>query len=75
MISLEKNKAKIGSVIEVLCEGYDEENFMYVGRSYADSIGVDSTVYFAAEDEVEIGSFVKVEILDADEYDLTGRQV
>lgn len=74
-ISLEKNKAKIGSVIEVLCEGYDEENFMYTGRSYADSIGVDSTVYFAAEDEVEIGSFVKVEILDADEYDLTGRKI
>lgn len=74
-ISLEKNKAKIGSVIEVLCEGYDEESFMYTGRSYADSIGVDSTVYFAAEDEVEIGSFVRVEILDADEYDLTGRRL
>lgn len=74
-ISLEKNKAKIGSVIEVLCEGYDEESFMYTGRSYADSIGVDSTVYFAAEDEVEIGSFVMVEILDADEYDLTGRRL
>lgn len=74
-ISLEKNKSKIGSILEVLCEGYDEENFMYVGRSYADSIDVDGTVYFAAEDEVEIGSFVKVEILDADEYDLTGKQV
>ncbi len=74
-ISLEKNKSKIGKVIEVLCEGYDEENFMYTGRSYADSIDVDGTVYFAAPDEVEIGSFVKVEILDADEYDLTGKQV
>ena len=74
-ISLEKNKAKIGKVIEVLAEGYDEDNFMYVGRSRGDSIGVDSTVYFAAEDEVEIGSFVQVEILDADEYDLTGKEV
>lgn len=74
-ISLEKNKTKIGKVIEVLCEGYDEENFMYTGRSYADSIDVDSTVYFAAEDEVEIGSFVQVEILAADEYDLTGKEV
>lgn len=73
-ISLEKNKAKIGTVTEVLCEGYDEENYMYFGRSRADSIGVDSTVYFAAEDEVETGSFVQVEILDADEYDLTGKQ-
>ena len=72
-ISLEKNKAKIGSVQEVLCEGYDGENFMYFGRSRADSIDVDGKVYFAAEYEVEIGAFVKVEILDADEYDLVGR--
>lgn len=74
-ISLEKNKEKIGKVIEVLAEGYDEENFMYTGRSRGDSIGVDSTVYFAAEDEVEIGTFVQVEVLDADEYDLTGKEV
>ncbi len=73
-ISLEKNREKIGKVIEVLAEGYDEENFMYTGRSRGDSIGVDSTVYFAAEDEVKIGTFVKVEILDADEYDLTGKE-
>lgn len=74
-ISLEKNRAKIGTITEVLCEGYDQDNFMYYGRSYADSIDVDGTVYFAAEDEVKIGEFVKVEILDADHYDLTGKQV
>lgn len=74
-ISLEKNKEKIGAQIEVLCEGYDEDNFMYYGRSYADSIDVDGKVYFAAADEVEIGSFVTVEILAADEYDLTGQTV
>ncbi|MBS7299300.1 MAG: 30S ribosomal protein S12 methylthiotransferase RimO [Eubacteriales bacterium] len=74
-ISLEKNKARLGTVLEVLCEGYDEENYMYYGRSYADSIDIDNKVYFASEDEVEIGSFVKVEILDCDEYDLTGKEV
>ena len=74
-ISLEKNKSKISQVVEVLTEGYDETNYMYFGRSRADSIGVDSLVYFAAEDEVEIGEIVNVEILDADEYDLTGKQI
>ena len=73
-ISLEKNKKKIGTVQEVLCEGYDSENFMYFGRSRADSIDVDGKVYFVAEDEVKIGTFVKVEILNADEYDLIGRE-
>ena len=74
-ISAEINQNKIGTVLEILTEGYDEENFMYFGRSRGDSIGVDSTVYFAAEDEVELGEIVYVEILDADEYDLTGKQV
>lgn len=72
-ISFEKNKQRLGTVLEVLCEGYDEDNFMYYGRSYGDSIDIDSRVYFAAEDEVQTGSFVNVEILDCDEYDLTGR--
>ena len=74
-ISLKKNKAKIGTRLEVLCEGYDADNFLYYGRSYADSIEVDGQVYFAAEDEVLPGEFVTVEILDADEYDLTGKQI
>lgn len=71
-ISKEKNEEKIGSVLEVLTEGYDENNFMYYGRSRGDSIGVDSRVYFAAHDEVRSGDIVRVKILDADEYDLTG---
>lgn len=74
-ISLEKNKEKLGKVIPVLCEGYDEDCFLYYGRSYGDSIGVDGRVYFAAEDEVKNGEFVIVEILDCDEYDLTGKVV
>ena len=73
-ISYNKNKEKVGKVFEVLVEGYDEDNFMYFGRTYQDSIDIDSRVYFAAEDEVRIGSFTKVEILDFDEYDLTGKE-
>ncbi len=74
-ISLEKNQKKIGQVIEVLIEGYDEENYLFYGRSRGDSIDVDGTVYFAANDEIEFGDIIRVEILDASEYDLTGKQV
>lgn len=74
-ISRARNQEKIGTELEVLVEGYDAGNYLYFGRSRGDSIGVDSTVYFAARDEVEIGSFVRVRILDADAYDLTGEQL
>ena len=74
-ISAAHQRSKIGKTVEVLTEGYDEENLMYFGRCAADSIEVDTTTFFAAEDEVLIGSFVKVKILDADSYDCTGVQV
>lgn len=74
-ISEQHQNNMIGKHIEVLVEGYDMNNLMYFGRSYADSIDIDGIVYFAAEDEVETGSFVMVEILDADAYDLTGKMI
>jgi len=74
-ISLEKNKEKIGTEMEILVEGYEEESFLFFGRSRYDSIGVDSTVYFGACDDIEFGDIVKVKILDASEYDLTGEQI
>ena len=74
-ISKEVQKNRLGKVVEVICEGYDEENLMYYGRSQADSLDVDGTVYFAACDEVKIGEFVWVRILDTDNYDCTGEQI
>ncbi len=74
-ISLSKNKAKIGKVLEVLVEGYDEGSFLFYGRSRADSIEIDGLVYFGTETEVNPGDIIKVKILDADEYDLTGTKV
>lgn len=74
-ISKELQKERLGKIVEVICEGYDEENLMYYGRSQADSLDVDGTVYFAASDEVKIGEFVNVKILDTDNYDCTGIQI
>lgn len=71
-ISLDINRSKLGKIIDVLAEGYDEESFLYYGRSKGDSIDVDGKVYFGAEREIVPGEFVKVKILAADEYDLSG---
>ncbi len=71
-ISKEKNEEKLGSVLEVVCEGYDEENFMYYGRSRGDSPNVDALVYFAATRDLTVGEFVNVKVLCVEEYDLIG---
>ena len=36
----------VGKILDVLCEGYDEESGMYCGRSYADSPEIDGQVLF-----------------------------
>lgn len=74
-ISLELNRAKIGKTLEVLAEGYDEESFLFYGRSRGDSIDVDGKVYFGIEREIAEGDIIKVEIVNADEYDLMGKAV
>lgn len=74
-ISLELNRAKIGTTLEVIVEGYDEDNYLFYGRSRGDSIDVDGKVYFGTEDEVMPGDIINVKILDASEYDLTGQRV
>ena len=74
-ISLEQGREKQGKIFEVVVCGYDEESYLFYGRSRGDSIDVDGLVYFGAEEDVEVGDFVMVEILNSDEYDLMGRVV
>lgn len=73
-ISLENNRARLGDVLPVLCEGMTPEG-LYYGRSELDSLEVDGTVYFGAELELAPGDFVAVQILDCDAYDLYGQAV
>ena len=74
-ISLEQNRSQIGKSFDVIVEGYDEENYMYYGRSYAFAPDdIDGNVYFASINEYKIGDVVKVKILDADSYSLTGEE-
>ena len=71
-VSEEKNEEKIGSRLTVLCDGYDEENDVYYGRSYADAPDVDGKVYFKSNDDIAVGDFVQIEVTEALDYDLVG---
>ena len=66
------NREKIGSIIPVLCEGYDTVAEIFYGRSAADSPEIDGKVYFRSETEVAPGSFVKVKVRSVVDYDLHG---
>ncbi len=74
-VSEENGKKMIGKTLDVICEEFDEETCLYVGRSYMDSLDVDGKVYFGAEADLDSGQFVKVKILDYVDYDLTGEMI
>lgn len=61
----EYNLSRCRTVMDVLCEGWDDEQKLYVGRTYADSPEVDGHVYFSCKGPLEPGEFVKVFITDA----------
>lgn len=74
VISLERNKKKVGSVLPVLIEGSHAHD-VYVGRSEGDAPGIDGKVFVRSEQGLAPGDFVQVRISRAAEYDLTGELV
>ena len=54
------NDSRMGGVTEVLCDGFDSQAMMFVGRSYAESPDIDGRIYFTADHAVEAGEFVPV---------------
>ena len=67
-ISTNKLQRRIGQQMTVLVESRDAEG--YLGRSYADAPEIDGLVHIATDDELTLGDFCRVEVSDADEYDL-----
>lgn len=70
-ISAENLEKKVGTVLNVLVEEYDEESECYVGRSYGDAPDIDGKVFFHAHHADE-GAILPVRITTALDYDLIG---
>ena len=64
---------KRGRVYEVVVEEVAEDGKIYVGRTAYDAPEIDGVVYIHTDQALEIGTFIKVKITDALEYDLIGR--
>lgn len=71
-IAAEKNEEKIGSVTEVLIEGWDDYIKCYFGRTIADAPEVDGKIFFMSTRPLTIGEYVMVRINDCLDYDLLG---
>ena len=69
------NESRQGQVLEVLCEGFDGQAQMFFGRSYAESPDIDGRIYFTAQEDPEIGTFVSVRITGVMDGELTGERV
>ena len=75
-ISLEFNKSLIGKQYNCIIEDYDFEKFAYVGRNYMYAPDdVDGCIYIYSPIELEIGSIVLTEIIDASAYDLEAKLI
>jgi len=72
-ISLEHNTSKIGQIIEVLVEGQDQEG-AYFGRSRYDAPEIDNAVIFTSDKNCKVGDIINVEVTDAFDYDLVGKE-
>ena len=68
------NTSRHGEVMDVLCEGWDDEQQLWFGRPYADSVEVDGHVYFQSDAEPQAGEFVPVLITESLGPDLLGVQ-
>lgn len=73
-IAAEKNEEKIGTVTEVIIEGWDDYIKCYFGRTVYDAPEVDGKIFFMAKKPLKIGDFVKVRINDCLDYDLLGEE-
>lgn len=75
-ISYNLSKEKIGSIQEVMIEGYDSKLKSYTGRSYAFAPDdVDGIIYIKTNKNHEIGEIINVKITNNLVHDLIGEEI
>ncbi len=70
-----KQESKIGTVMQVIVDGFDDENMLYMGRTYMDAPEIDTQVIISTEDELFAGDLIDVKIIGVDDCDLVGEVV
>ena len=68
------NASVLGTIREVLCEGFDRDTGRYFGRSYAESPDIDGRIWFTSPEDTAPGTFVPVLLSGTMEGELTGER-
>lgn len=66
-----RQRERVGSVCEVICDGFDEETGMFACRGDADAPEVDGCVWLPLECDLMPGEVYRVRIVSADGADVT----
>lgn len=74
-IAQANGESKIGTELEVLCEGWDRIAESWYGRSAADAPDIDTKVFFSTKTKVNPGDYVNVRINETLDYDLIGTRI
>lgn len=70
-----KNIDEINKEYEVIVEGFNPKNKMYVARNYKNARDIDDLIYIKTNNKLSSGQFVNVKIESFDEYDLIAKIV
>ncbi len=74
-VAFDWGRRQIGRKLEVLIDApAPDQDGVWIGRSYADAPEIDGVTYVAGR-RLRTGSFVPVEVIEADGYDLIARAV
>ena len=71
-IAFEKAEDMVGRVLTVMIEGKVADEDTYVARTYRDAPNVDGYLFVNTSANLMTGDFVKVQVVDSNEYDLIG---
>ena len=74
-ISNENNCNMIGKVYNVIIDELDQEEGVYIGRTQYDAPEIDNQVIIKSDRNHKPGDFIKVEIYDAYDYDIVGKEI
>lgn len=69
------NESMIGRTVDVMVDGFDEEQEQFYGRTFADSPEIDGRLWIASDESLHEGDFIKIYIDGCVDGDLCGYPV